>query len=40
MLKHAGEGLEVCNRELRARGVKPLIVLERKPARIGKVKVA
>ena len=40
LLKHAGEGLEVCNRELIARGVKPLIVLERKPTRIGKVKIA
>jgi len=40
LLMHSGQGLAVCNRELKARGVKPLGEKERKPDRIGTVKLS
>jgi len=39
LLIHPGQGLAVCNRELKARGVKPLGEKERKPDRIGAVRI-
>ena len=40
LLMHPGQGLDICNRELKARGVKPLGEKERKPDRIGKKQLA